>query len=1138
MSPDIFVDETEIHSTDDPIPKAHENEGDWDGIDAQEGDSLSISKMGDDPEVNSSTADRAAADQTEIEAMEAEEQMENEAEEQMENEAEEQMENEAEEQMENDAEEQIEMEAKVIGPASQDDHIDHTDNAAENLANSNNDDSIPAVETVSRPFLDSPREVSPHVADDAPEPPVALAPSGAAPGDVMVRDLTSPGPDGSVSHPDVLAAITAYFASKSVGDLLTMDVMPVQVRWRCGAGIKCWLGYIFAPLRKKVPSFEAKFTHELDEASGVKTRFMEDGVCAPYESKIPRKGVTYCSVSLTELEPEHVEEPEPVPEPKPKPIKKKEVPPPPPPPPPKPEKEKKSKQECPPKVKVKQEKVEPATAALRPASSARREPSGEISAAKPTGTAFGAVIQAQIAARQAAERRKAQELAEAVELSRLEKLKEATVRRAEAERKEIIKRGTTESREAPKAKAQEPSAAKERPAAVAPPSSTGAPPVILRRFTASEMALELLNKEKRAAAPPSQHTAETEEARTARRAKDEAERAAKEAQRRAAETAAAAKAKSTAEWHAKVTADVRKAKEDYELRTRDARRAKEDAERAAREEEAARRLREEAAAARRAKEDAERAAKEEAAKKAAAPAAPITLSFKEKLAARKAAAAAGLQPEPTIGVSPVVTTAASTAPDAAKPAEHSAPARPGLVSGPGPKKMGISEVIDQQRLLLEAVKIKERQRRTIHIHGLDGDATPTAHRLLFDKGGVVSKVRVFNEPGGQCYAHVEYAAVASAEKMIEEIRNMRHASRSCRLLAKKAVEAIMDYDEKDAQPGVACMFGGGPQAGVLGAGAKPLLEQRTEGEEGVVRTKYGVVGEKWEVHPLSIPPPCIPEEVIESRPPSVLVTPVPSLRTKAGKSSTSSSFLPIIISIALGEALGRTVGPTVICGNLARVSMPSISTEKAALGLGSFTCLGEELCIIVNDRVIDSPSSPKEPEPPLAPKGRLSSERSKTTGTSAGGNVSDDDATGAYRPSTPSDRTESSRSSVKINERTRRRTRSSSYTSRSPSDRRSLSDRRRSPSDRRRSPNDRRRSPSSRRRSLSDRRRSPIDRRRSPSSRRRSLSDRRRSASSRSSTSFLDDRRRSPVRRGRSSPAASDRSSSSSPPRRRLRTKV
>jgi hypothetical protein len=171
----------------------------------------------------------------------------------------------------------------------------------------------------------------------------------------------------------------------------------------------------------------------------------------------------------------------------------------------------------------------------------------------------------------------------------------------------------------------------------------------------------------------------------------------------------------------------------------------------------------------------------------------------------------------------------------------------------------------------------------------------------------------------------------------------------------------------------------------------------------VVRTMYGVVGEAYEIHPLSFPPPCIPDDVIANRPPSVLVAPLPPVRTSNGKLLAESSIFASILRLSLQEALGHRVGAVTICGEVARVEMTSPAMERAALDLGSFMCLECEVLIAFNDRVVDPPQTPPLDEP-LGGDGVQNDETKKTTNSHREGNGAEGgDIDEDYLPRSPSE---------------------------------------------------------------------------------------------------------------------------------------
>jgi len=115
-------------------------------------------------------------------------------------------------------------------------------------------------------------------------------------------------------------------------------------------------------------------------------------------------------------------------------------------------------------------------------------------------------------------------------------------------------------------------------------------------------------------------------------------------------------------------------------------------------------------------------------------------------------------------------------------------------------------------------------------------------------------------------------------------------------------------------------------------------------------------GFRWQIdptyQPLSEPPPKIPVEVIEkdpkySRPPSVIIWPVPKMPP------TIKDAPAVVVCKALGEFLGTNVGPCVFIGNAGRVTVPTAALEARALALKQFICMGKRVTISKNDRMYD-----------------------------------------------------------------------------------------------------------------------------------------------------------------------------------------
>eukprot|EP00796_Vickermania_ingenoplastis_P004082 gene4082-2930_t len=99
-------------------------------------------------------------------------------------------------------------------------------------------------------------------------------------------------------------------------------------------------------------------------------------------------------------------------------------------------------------------------------------------------------------------------------------------------------------------------------------------------------------------------------------------------------------------------------------------------------------------------------------------------------------------------------------------------------------------------------------------------------------------------------------------------------------------------------------------------------------------------------NPFSQPPPPLPAAMVEANPPSILAFPLPEV----------SGNIPALLSNALGDALGIQVGPTVIVGKVARISLPNRKVLRRCIELESFQCRDKTVYLVKNDRIIDNPN--------------------------------------------------------------------------------------------------------------------------------------------------------------------------------------
>ena len=116
-----------------------------------------------------------------------------------------------------------------------------------------------------------------------------------------------------------------------------------------------------------------------------------------------------------------------------------------------------------------------------------------------------------------------------------------------------------------------------------------------------------------------------------------------------------------------------------------------------------------------------------------------------------------------------------------------------------------------------------------------------------------------------------------------------------------------------------------------------------------------------DVHPLSMAPPPIPIDPTAERRYSVIVFPLPDVHAyqeaqRAEGGEAPHINLPNSLAMALGASLDRTVGPTFLIGNVARIDLPSRGLEQRAIQQGAFMCLGARLRIIPNTRIFDNPA--------------------------------------------------------------------------------------------------------------------------------------------------------------------------------------
>lgn len=116
------------------------------------------------------------------------------------------------------------------------------------------------------------------------------------------------------------------------------------------------------------------------------------------------------------------------------------------------------------------------------------------------------------------------------------------------------------------------------------------------------------------------------------------------------------------------------------------------------------------------------------------------------------------------------------------------------------------------------------------------------------------------------------------------------------------------------------------------------------------------------VHPLAHPPPPLPARALDHRPPSVLVFPLPVHPSPPSQQRTHQNSLPYLLMRALGQAMTMRVGPVRIMGNVARIEVPNRKVEARALSMKFFTCLGQRVYMVRNDRLMDGPSAARRGE--------------------------------------------------------------------------------------------------------------------------------------------------------------------------------
>lgn len=126
----------------------------------------------------------------------------------------------------------------------------------------------------------------------------------------------------------------------------------------------------------------------------------------------------------------------------------------------------------------------------------------------------------------------------------------------------------------------------------------------------------------------------------------------------------------------------------------------------------------------------------------------------------------------------------------------------------------------------------------------------------------------------------------------------------------------------------------------------------------------GLHAEEPEATELALrrPPPPLPAAMVEGNVPSVLVYPVPY------STSCKRAAVPNELCRALEKQLALKVGPAIIVGKIARITVPNKKVERRCLLLGSFHCFGELVYLFRNDRIIDNPQKEAiKPTPPTFP---------------------------------------------------------------------------------------------------------------------------------------------------------------------------
>lgn len=164
--------------------------------------------------------------------------------------------------------------------------------------------------------------------------------------------------------------------------------------------------------------------------------------------------------------------------------------------------------------------------------------------------------------------------------------------------------------------------------------------------------------------------------------------------------------------------------------------------------------------------------------------------------------------------------------------------------------------------------------------------------------------------------------------------------------ASRAKELLSLIDGPLGTDGFFTSSSDGSEGGPLRPTASELAALVGESEDG--KSTLPVDAEKAALA-LCRPPPPLPAAMVESSVPSVLVYPLPY------SSSCKRSDVPKELCKALGKQLRLNVGPVVIVGKIARITVPNKNVERRCITLGFFQCLGKVVYLLRNDRIIENP---------------------------------------------------------------------------------------------------------------------------------------------------------------------------------------